>query len=221
MSLRNFSEGPRFSIGPFQKVQAEVIYFLSLVGKNKMPPSLSPPMARPWWLIVSKAFEISINKTQTESPFVKAFSSFLIFLQDNVDSHLTFKNQLCNLIVSQSYRTLFVYIGFSQRFLIHAIKDLWAYSSLSLTDLVLITTYDTHCFLLPFMFFLHSLRLLHINDFETNTFLVELMTQLSYNVIHQSVEYCCVSTTAVMNPFFFFMNPFSFFWSLFSGDNYI
>ena len=189
--------------------------------KIKCPLPSPLQWLRPWWLIVSKAFEISINKTQTESPFVKAFSSFLIFLQDNVDSHLTFKNQLCNLIVSQSYRTLFVYIGFSQRFLIHAIKDLWAYSSLSLTDLVLITTYDTHCFLLPFMFFLHSLRLLHINDFETNTFLVELMTQLSYNVIHQSVEYCCVSTTAVMNPFFFFMNPFSFFWSLFSGDNYI
>ena len=35
---RNFSKGPALSIGPFQKVQREVIYFLYVVRKSENPP---------------------------------------------------------------------------------------------------------------------------------------------------------------------------------------
>ena len=36
-TMRKFSEGPALSIGPFQKVQLEVIYFY-VVRKNEKPP---------------------------------------------------------------------------------------------------------------------------------------------------------------------------------------
>ena len=40
-TIRNFSQGPVLSIGPFQKVQHEVIYFPCVVIKNGNP--LNPP----------------------------------------------------------------------------------------------------------------------------------------------------------------------------------
>ena len=63
----------------------------------------------------------------------------LRFLLSTLDYHVTFENQLCKLKVKYSYRTLFVYIGFSLRLLIHVVKGLWAYSSLSLTYLLFCT----------------------------------------------------------------------------------
>ena len=36
-TMRKFSEGPALSIGPFQKIQLEVIYFY-VVRKNEKPP---------------------------------------------------------------------------------------------------------------------------------------------------------------------------------------
>ena len=84
------------------------------------------------WFLVLKGFERSITKAQTESLLSEAFLSFLAFLQDNVDYHVTFENQLRKL-KGHSDKTLFVYIGFSLRLLIHVVKGLWAYSSLSLT----------------------------------------------------------------------------------------
>ena len=35
---KNVSEGPAFSIGPFQKVQREVSYFPYVVRKSEKPP---------------------------------------------------------------------------------------------------------------------------------------------------------------------------------------
>ena len=35
---KKFSEGPAFSIGPFQQVQRELIYFTYVVRKNEKPP---------------------------------------------------------------------------------------------------------------------------------------------------------------------------------------
>ena len=37
--MKKFSEGPRLIIGPFQKVQLEVIYFY-VVRKNEKPPQI-------------------------------------------------------------------------------------------------------------------------------------------------------------------------------------
>ena len=37
-SKRNFWEGPALSIGPFRKVQREMIYFPYVVRKNEKPP---------------------------------------------------------------------------------------------------------------------------------------------------------------------------------------
>ena len=37
--MRKFSDGPALSIGPFQKVQLEIIYFYE-VRKNKKPPKI-------------------------------------------------------------------------------------------------------------------------------------------------------------------------------------
>ena len=37
--MRKFSDGPALSIGPFQKVQLEIIYFY-VVRKNKKPPKI-------------------------------------------------------------------------------------------------------------------------------------------------------------------------------------
>ena len=37
-TIRIFSEGPTLSIGPFQEVQREVIYFPYIVRKNDKPP---------------------------------------------------------------------------------------------------------------------------------------------------------------------------------------
>ena len=39
--MRNFSEGPVLSIGPFQKFQLEVIYFPYVVRKNEKPPYIA------------------------------------------------------------------------------------------------------------------------------------------------------------------------------------
>ena len=38
--MRNFSEGPPLSIGPFQKVEREVIYFPCVFTKNEKPKQI-------------------------------------------------------------------------------------------------------------------------------------------------------------------------------------
>ena len=67
------------------------------------------------------------------------FFNFLISLQRNVDLNVTFENHLFNLKIPHPCKTIFVYIGFSQRLLIHAVRDLWAYSFLSLVYLLFCT----------------------------------------------------------------------------------
>ena len=42
-------------------------------------------------------------------------------------------------------------------------------------------------------------------------FLMDLLAWLSFCMIHQLVEYCCITTTKVMNLFSFLMNPLLFF----------
>ena len=39
--MRKFSEGPALSMGPFQKVESEVIYFPYVVTKNEISKKLS------------------------------------------------------------------------------------------------------------------------------------------------------------------------------------
>ena len=81
-------------------------------------------------------FERSINKAQAKSPLAKAFfSSFLAFSQYNVNFHVTFKSHFFNQNVSHSYKTLFVHVRFSQRLLIHLVRDIWASSFLFSTSL--------------------------------------------------------------------------------------
>ena len=83
-------------------------------------------------LLLKKDFGEFINKTQTRLPELQYFSSFLSFLQGSV---VTFESQLYNLKISHSFKT-FIFIGFSQRRLIYVVRGSWAYSSLSLADLV-------------------------------------------------------------------------------------
>ena len=64
--------------------------------------------------------------------YLKCFSSFLAFLQD---FYVTFEKQLCNLKVNHSYKTLYVYIGFSRKLLMHVVKGLCVYSHFSLANL--------------------------------------------------------------------------------------
>ena len=85
--------------------------------------------------LLLKDFGEFINKTQTRLPELQYFSSFLSFLQGSVDLHVTFESQLYNLKISHSFKT-FIFIGFSQRRLIYVVRGSWAYSSLSLADLV-------------------------------------------------------------------------------------
>ena len=42
-------------------------------------------------------------------------------------------------------------------------------------------------------------------------FLMDLLAWLSFCMIHQLVEYCCITTKKVMNLFSFLMNPLFFF----------
>ena len=39
-TIRNFSVGPVLSIGPFQKIQREMIYFSYAATKNKLRPQI-------------------------------------------------------------------------------------------------------------------------------------------------------------------------------------
>ena len=55
---KNFSEGPALSIGPFHKVQHEVIYFLYVVRKNEKPP-----------YIFSKNCSIHGKNCETSGPY--------------------------------------------------------------------------------------------------------------------------------------------------------
>ena len=82
-------------------------------------------------------------------------------------------------------------------------------------------TYDTHSFLLPSLkFHVFSKFIVHcmINMMILN--FVELMTLSSYKMIHQSVKYCWVPTTKVMNPLFLYGSVFVFPESFLWGENY-
>ena len=77
-----------------------------------------------------------------------------------------------------------------------------------------VATYDTHSLLLYTLYliiniFLHSLQMM-------KNFQIDLLARLSFCMIHQLVEYCCITATKVINLFSFLMNPFffleSFFW---------
>ena len=94
--------------------------------------SLETLLAKNRGLLLKKDFGEFINKTQTRLPELQYFSSFLSFLQGSV---VTFESQLYNLKISHSFKT-FIFIGFSQRRLIYVVRGSWAYSSLSLADLV-------------------------------------------------------------------------------------
>ena len=68
------------------------------------------------------------------------------------------------------------------------------------------------CYLIQLNFhvFLHSLQMINILR-QMKKFLVDLMTWLCYNMIHQPVGYFWVTTTKIMYPFsFWWINlPFS------------
>ena len=83
------------------------------------------------------------------------------------------------------------------------------YIAVSHTDFF-VTLSQLSCF-----FFLHSLHCMINILRQMKTFLVELMTLLPYNMIHQSLGYSWVTLAKVMNAFFYDEPLFSlepFFW---------
>ena len=65
-----------------------------------------------------------------------------------------------------------------------------------------VATYDTHSLLLYTLYliiniFLHSLQMM-------KNFQIDLLARLSFCMIHQLVEYCCITATKVINLFSFF-----------------
>ena len=79
--------------------------------------------------------------------------------------------------------------------------------------------------LYSYLWYLHSLLLPYISQlsccfcihcrwlifWDIKTFLVDLMTRLSYSMICQLVECCWVTATKIMNSLFLVMNPSFFF----------
>ena len=56
------------------------------------------------------------------------------------------------------------------------------------------------------MFLLHSLQMINILR-QMEKCIVNFLTRVSYNMINQSVGYCRVTATKIMDPFSLLMNP--------------